>query len=764
MAQKDMLPLRWMIDNGIKSGIEIEGKHYKPIDFSTPLRIWYLDFEAYTTRDYSTGLNPDEPLIMVTVLDTYEMKLYKFYVVNPNWSMEQLVAFRKVVEEHSKEVQKKYSLQMLTKEYDEEYQFLDGLMQLVQDKDPDVITAWNLNRYDLPKWYQRHKLNKKCLYSFESLSSLGGVLLKTKPIRVKGRVMFDMMIAFKQFTDAEMDSYSLAYVTESEELGIEKYAFEGNAGNTWDKYPDIMLKRNTNDVLIMWKLDQKYGLIETYNELRKEFGLLFHEAFVRNRVIDTALLRMTLGKVVLSTINYSEEAPEKLLGAVVIEPKVGKHNWVIELDVSRGYPTHIQGFNIGPETYREKPTDDCYSVSYNWVDSKTKESKHFEAHFDKKVMSILSALIKFFNDKRSYYQVEMQKVIDSKASESDVKRWERRQYNVKKTTNAIYGVMDFPKFRLHRKECTQATAIIGRIVIEELQRFLKSIGYEMLYGDTDSTFVKAKGITGCVDELVQEGQWLQKVCNDHLDQFFKEKYGVTTHAGLGFKAVFSRIKFFARKMYAGKWVWDEKKGFKEGYEFKGIASVRSDASTIEKESMKELIKMDLEDKPKEEIEKYKQSVILDVRERRVSPIQVAYPAQVKKRLWFDKVKQLWRTEYAFLNKRGFVSFAAHARAIIYCNMYLNTDYGTGDKPRRLPVKLPKDVSPDQQTLFKETVSTFPTKWYYRGRTGGIKEDLMIPVKDIVITEDYVIPKFFVDHIDWQRIEKRLANKLNSVTE
>ena len=46
-----------------------------------------------------------------------------------------------------------------------------------------------------------------------------------------------------------------------------------------------------------------------------------------------------------------------------------------------------------------------------------------------------------------------------------------------------------------------------------------------------------------------------------------------------------------------------------------------------------------------------------------------------------------RLDYAKLNKKGKIQIPAHVIAAVYSNLYLNTDFGTGDKPRRLSVKL-----------------------------------------------------------------------------
>ena len=153
-------------------------------------------------------------------------------------------------------------------------------------------------------------------------------------------------------------------------------------------------------------------------------------------------------------------------------------------------------------------------------------------------------------------------------------------------------------------------------------------------------------------------------------------------------------------------------------------------------------------------------------------MEVAYPAQIKERLYFDQKKQCWVSESAKLDKNGRVSFPSHARAVCYTNLVCNTQFREGDKPKRLPIKFPKYMNIAKgQTLFSKFLIAgqnavqcpYPTEWIYKGRSGGIKTDVVIKAKDISIVEDFVIPKFFQENIDWERIRKRLVVKLNKLT-
>ena len=73
----------------------------------------------------------------------------------------------------------------------------------------------------------------------------------------------------------------------------------------------------------------------------------------------------------------------------------------------------------------------------------------------------------------------------------DLRSW----YNVipsalKVILNASYGVFGSPAFGLYCPPVAEATAAIGRDVITKTIKKAKSLDIEVLYGDTDSVFLK----------------------------------------------------------------------------------------------------------------------------------------------------------------------------------------------------------------------------------------------------------------------------------
>lgn len=742
MANKSMLALRYLIDKGITSGFRVDKENnVDAVEAFCKLRKWYIDFEAYSIKMCGHGPKKNEPIIMVTVYDNYSRELYTLFAVNPNWSSSMLIQEAYKKEELFRPVTGKH----IILGFDTEAKLLDYLVDLVNKLDPDMFIAWNLDRYDIIQWKYRMDANRKdCIYEFKSISPFKAINFNARPYRIKGRILFDLMKAFKKFTQSELRSYSLAKVAEYEKLKIEKIPFKGTVANTWDNYPEVIFKRNVNDVLILKALDDKYELVEMFNDLKVEFGALFHEILIPYRVLDTELLRFINRKYVLKTASKGK-ASSKFLGAIVVEPNIGAHEYVVQLDFSREYPSIMRLFNISPETYRRSNyKGKCYTIEYK----KDNEDKLI-FKFVKKPIGLLPQLINYFFKKRDEYEVEYAKAI-KEGVKSKIKMWWRRIFNIKSMTNAIYGVMDYPSFRLNKKECSAAVAVIGRLSIEELQRLAIGLGHEFIYGDTDSIFIKLKSKNK--DDALAEGLEISKNLNEGLEKYFTKQYGVDrAPSELALQKLYSRYLLLGRKNYAGKQIWDSKKGWKIEYDFKGFEVIRSDSSDLEKESLEILVKMFLDGKPKEELLRYIEHIYSKLSNKEVEPIKLAYPLQIK-----HPFRQYMRP-----NKKGKVSPPAHIRAALYSNTYLNTDFESGDKPRRLPVTPPpksksklgrKDDS--QATLFKE--ESYPSIWHYK--------ELKWKVKDITIAEEMLVPEWFIERIDYERIFKRLKGKVNKIME
>jgi DNA polymerase elongation subunit (family B) len=708
LSSAALLALRYLIDKEIKVGLEIsDSGEVNPIEVDwLNLRKWYLDLETYSTKQGSFSSSRDLPIIMFSFWDSFDCGLYTLYVKNPKWPKPP--RFKSMFKNH------------WIKGFETEGEMLGFLVDKVESMDPDLFTAWNLDRFDMVQWVKRmdkyEPLSPKLLSPFRSFSR------QKLPFRIKGRICFDLMKAFKRFTDAEMVSYSLLYVVQNENLKsfipLEKIPFKGSPAETWDKYPEVVFKRNVNDVLIIKALDEKHDLIGMFDDLRREFGALFHEVLMNYRVLDTALMRFIRGRIILGTSRHDKgEKKSSYLGAIVIDPVPGTYEFLAAFDFNREYPNIIDSFNIGPETYRDETyKGPCFTIKY----------KDFIYKFVKTPKSLIAQLIESFFRKRDEYEKEYDKAITT-GDKNEIHKWWRRVFNIKKMTNAIYGVMDFSSFRLHRKECSAATVVIARIAIEHLAKKAKEIGYKILYGDTDSIFVPMKSRDR--EESVQEGQKLAVYFNEVLSRFFIDEYGIEkAPSNLGLKKVYGKFLLVAKKFYAGKYFWDEKKGYKEDFDFKGLEVIRSDSSDVERSTLETMVKMILSGEKGSIIQDFWRGVTEKFNMRFYGYLDVSYPLQIKHKFTFYNQEPEKKQH-----------LPSHIRSALYSNKFLNTDFGPGDKPRRLPVKSKKVWDLE-----------------FKGKI------LHLELKDVSVTEDMVLPDWILKSVDWSRIYNRLAEKVHKI--
>jgi len=168
---------------------------------------------------------------------------------------------------------------------------------------------------------------------------------------------------------------------------------------------------------------------------------------------------------------------KKFRGGLVVEPKEGIHFNVTVMDFASLYPSIIKVKNLSYETVR-CPHEDCKKniipQTNHWVCTKKN--------------GLTSLLIGSLRDLRVNYYKNM-------AKKSTLTDKERQLYTVvsqalKVILNASYGVMGAEIFPLYFLPAAEATTATGRHIILDTINECKTAGIDVLYGDTDSLFVK----------------------------------------------------------------------------------------------------------------------------------------------------------------------------------------------------------------------------------------------------------------------------------
>ena len=192
-------------------------------------------------------------------------------------------------------------------------------------------------------------------------------------------------------------------------------------------------------------------------------------------------------------------------GGMVLKPKIGVYFGVSALDFASLYPSIIKVNNLSYETVRCKHKEHQKNL--------IKGSKHWVC--DKR-RGIISLLVGSLRDIRVNYYKPLPKM---EGLSSD----ERNLYSVvsqalKVILNASYGVLGAPIFPLFFLPVADSTAAIGRNIITETVEAAKNNNIEVLYGDTDSLFIKSIDQNE-IDNLIL---WSKK--NQGVDLELEAKY------------------------------------------------------------------------------------------------------------------------------------------------------------------------------------------------------------------------------------------------
>ncbi len=168
---------------------------------------------------------------------------------------------------------------------------------------------------------------------------------------------------------------------------------------------------------------------------------------------------------------------KKYKGAIVVEPTPGVHFNVAVMDFPSLYPSIIKVWNLGYQSICcSHPGCKGHTIpdTQHWVCTERR--------------ALESLLIGSLRDLRVRWYKSRAK---DKSLPPELRSW----YNItqgalKVILNASYGVFGADSFDLYCPPVAEATAAVGRYSITQILKHAETVGIKVLYGDTDSVFLK----------------------------------------------------------------------------------------------------------------------------------------------------------------------------------------------------------------------------------------------------------------------------------
>ncbi|MGE5409946.1 MAG: DNA polymerase II [Clostridiales bacterium] len=451
--------------------------------------------------------------------------------------------------------------------FSSEKEVIEAFLKYFKGCDPDIIIGWHVIGFDLMFIEERCKQLK---IPFDLSRCTGKMVFGTRRMggyfsSIPGRVVIDgppaLRSSFYSFEDFRLETVAQELLKtgktitpEQDKLKEIEYLFN----NDKRKFAEY----NLQDCILVTDIFKKTGLIDLSIKRAKISGLLLDELGMMTLAFDHFYLphihRKGYVAPDLRNIDVSRQSP----GGYVIEPKPGIYENVVVLDFKSLYPSIIRTFKIGPLSYvlaKENPvtTPGGYKFSKN---------THFLADFIGELME---------------RRTEAKKKGDRHLSQA-----------IKILMNSFYGVMGSSGCRFYKADLASAITTTGHWLLLGSKEFFENIGYEVIYGDTDSLFVKLKEEEN--NNLSMVGESLAARLNKYWQKRLSEDFNTESCLEIEFEKVYTRFTinparggdYGAKKRYAGL---IEKDSYRE-IEFVGMEFVRSDWTKLAKDFQEELYK------------------------------------------------------------------------------------------------------------------------------------------------------------------------------
>lgn len=242
-------------------------------------------------------------------------------------------------------------------EFTNERKMLEAWINLVRKEKVDIITGWNIEKFDNP--YIINRLKALGSNAWQKLSPLNKVKEdKFGGYQIIGMTILDYMKIYKdKFTFDNKGSYALNNICRIE-LKKGKLEYEGTLSQLWKEDWDTFITYNIIDTLRVVELDRKLKLMELIVIMTHE-SLIPFESILGTIQDHLGLTMRYLAKQGKVLNNRDNNKRETFPGAFTLAVP-GKHRYVISFDVTSLYPTIIIRDNIGQESLIQDPETDSF--------------------------------------------------------------------------------------------------------------------------------------------------------------------------------------------------------------------------------------------------------------------------------------------------------------------------------------------------------------------------------------------------------------------
>lgn len=535
---------RFLIDHKLQGGIEIEGD-YETGDF--------------VNRIYNEPeIEPTEEVVPIKTLS---------YDIETNSSANKIYCISLVMDDKKLTLIHSNKKFKNCKSFKSESEMIESFIETVRDWDPDIITGWNIIDFDFKVLRERCQ-RFKIPFAFgrdnsKTILTVFSDFLRDSKINISGRVVLDgfqlLRNSFIQLDDYKLDTAAKKFTKKRKLIQFENKGQE--LDKLFKKNQQRLIDYNLLDAELVLEILENSGTLDLAIQKSLLTGMPLDKVSASIASLDSIYLKETRKRKIVVSTRKSQIKERKITGGFVKESQPGLHDNIVVLDFKSLYPSVILTFNIDPLTLTKKcsnaikaPNGACF----------------------KREAGILPLIIENLLEEREKARKEKN---------------ELARYAIKILMNSFYGVLASPNCRFFNQELANGITHFAQHFIKLTAEKIEEKGYDVIYGDTDSVFIKTKAKTEKQAEKI--GKQIEKEMNEFYKKYIKNNYGRESKLELEYEKCYTKFLMTkvrgtekgAKKRYAGL----IKENGKERIEITGLEFVRGDWTQLAKDFQYELL-------------------------------------------------------------------------------------------------------------------------------------------------------------------------------
>ncbi len=399
--------------------------------------------------------------------------------------------------------------------YPDERSMLKGLAEHFHRADPDIITGWNVVDFDLAVLDRRATelgLPLKLGRGEEKISIQDDPgFTRQRRANLAGRMVLDG-IGIVRDTGSQFEDFRLQTVATAV-LGQGKLAEGGDRvekiARAFREDPEWLVKYNLEDARLVSDLLEKTGALALALERSLLTGMPLDRVGASVATFDFLYLPELRKKGRVAPVVQKDMPRGYVVGGTVFDSRAGIFPHVAVLDFKSLYPSIIRTFGIDP---------------YAFTGIGDRKEGELQAPNGARFLrgeGILPKVIERLWHRR-----------DRAKREGD----EKVSTAVKLLMNSFYGVLGTNSCRFAEAAVANAITSFGGEILRRTKDVVEGMGYDVLYGDTDSVFVLTRAANFAAAKLV--GEEIRVVVNEHMRTWAMETHDVESKLELELERIY----------------------------------------------------------------------------------------------------------------------------------------------------------------------------------------------------------------------------------